>query len=143
MLSHPLRTSLSLSVVALLLAMAGCGDGFTSQSPPVPPPRPVPFRTEVFLSSLNFPVTIAFAPDGSLFFNELDTGRVRIIQNGVLQAQPFATLPVQTDGERGLLGLLIPSSPATGSSTSTTPIHQEYTAWCASRRLTVWDRTLP
>ena len=63
------------------------------------------FRTEVFLSNLNFPVTMAFAPDGRLFFNELDTGRIRIVQNGALQAQAFAILPVQTDGERGLLGL--------------------------------------
>ncbi|MGH9804721.1 MAG: PQQ-dependent sugar dehydrogenase, partial [Candidatus Acidiferrales bacterium] len=65
----------------------------------------MPFRTEVFVGNLNFPVRLAFAPDGRLFFNELRTGNVRIIQNGVLLAQPFATLAVETNGERGLLGL--------------------------------------
>ncbi|MGH9651311.1 MAG: PQQ-dependent sugar dehydrogenase, partial [Terriglobales bacterium] len=50
---------------------------------------------------------LAFAPDGRLFFNELDTGRVRIIQNGLLVAQPFIDLAVDTHGERGLLGLAL------------------------------------
>lgn len=57
------------------------------------------------MGNLSFPVRLAFSPDGRLFFNELQTGNVRIIQNGVLQAQPFATLAVETNGERGLLGL--------------------------------------
>lgn len=60
---------------------------------------------ETFLANLNFPVTMAFAPDGRLFFNELNTGQVRVVVNGVLQSQPFATLPVATAGERGLIGL--------------------------------------
>src|SRR3970282_2280408 len=42
-----------------------------------------------------------------LFYNELRTGQVRIVQNGQLQAQPFATLTVDASGERGLLGLAI------------------------------------
>ena len=48
---------------------------------------------------------MAFAPDGRLFFNELDTGNVRVIENGVLLSQPFANLPVAIAGERGLIGL--------------------------------------
>jgi glucose/arabinose dehydrogenase len=50
---------------------------------------------------------MAFAPDGRLFFTELDTGRVRIVQNGLLVAQPFIDLAVDTSGERGLLGLAL------------------------------------
>ncbi|HEV8525731.1 MAG TPA: PQQ-dependent sugar dehydrogenase [Terriglobales bacterium] len=104
MLSHLRRWSISLVGVLLAVVVAGCGGGASTSQPP-PSPAPVPFRTEVFLPNLSFPVTMAFAPDGRLFFNELVTGRVRIVQGGVLQAQPFAILPVQTDGERGLLGL--------------------------------------
>lgn len=93
----------------LAAALGGCsGGGEATTTPPPgvqPPPSSVPFQVEVFADNLNFPVRLAFAPDGRLFFNELQTGNVRIIQNEVLQAQPFATLPVETSGERGLLGI--------------------------------------
>lgn len=87
-------------LLATTLALVSCG-GNAGQ----PPPGPVAFRVETFQNGLNFPVTMAFAPDGRLFFNELRTGNVRIVESGVLQPQPFATLPVETAGERGLLGL--------------------------------------
>jgi glucose/arabinose dehydrogenase len=89
------------------VCLAGCGGGGGFSSNPNPNPTPVPFRTETFLAGAAFPVAMAFAPDGRLFFNELQTGRVRIVQSGQLLAQPFATIAVQTTGERGLLGLAI------------------------------------
>ncbi len=97
-------TSALLALVLTLLV--SCGGTNTAQVIVNPPgPTPVAFRVETFLSNLNFPVTMAFAPDGRLFFNELRTGRVRVVVNGVLQAQAFATLPVEVNDERGLLGL--------------------------------------
>ena len=48
---------------------------------------------------------MAFAPDGRLFFNELRTGRVRVVENGQLLVDPFVEVSVETSGERGLLGL--------------------------------------
>jgi glucose/arabinose dehydrogenase len=89
---------------AFLVACSGGGGGLQS-GPPNPNPAPVPFRVETFLTNASFPVTMAFAPDGRLFFNELATGNIRIVQNGQLLAQPFVTLTVETSGERGLLGL--------------------------------------
>jgi glucose/arabinose dehydrogenase len=65
---------------------------------------------ETFIAGANFPVALAFAPDGRLFYNELLTGQVRIVQNGQLQAQPFVTVPVATNGEQGLLGLALDSN---------------------------------
>ena len=53
------------------------------------------------------PVSMAEAPDGRLFYNELKTGNVRIMANGVLQEAPFATVEVATFGESGLLGLAL------------------------------------
>lgn len=54
-----------------------------------------------------FPTQIRFAPDGRIFVTELATGRVRIVENGVLSPTVFATLPVGTAGEQGLLGLAL------------------------------------
>lgn len=97
---------------ALLCAvlLTGCGgSGSTSGpvmggGPPLPTPS-VPIRTETFVPAANAPVTLAFAPDGRLFYTELQTGSVRVVQAGVLQAAPFVTVPVATTGEQGLLGL--------------------------------------
>jgi glucose/arabinose dehydrogenase len=53
------------------------------------------------------PVSMAEAPDGRLFYNELKTGNVRIVEKGVLQGEPFANVEVATFGESGLLGLAL------------------------------------
>ena len=54
------------------------------------------------------PVKMAWAPDGRLFFNELVTGGIRILDaGGSLVSAPYATVPVLTGAERGLLGLAI------------------------------------
>ena len=60
------------------------------------------------LTGLNFPVGLAQAPDGRVFFNERLTGRVRIInQQWQLVSTPFCQLTVPTSGEQGLLGLAL------------------------------------
>lgn len=92
------------------------GGGGTQPTPILPPlPTPsVPIRVEAFVPGARFPVSLVFAPDGRLFYNELQTGNIRIVQaNGQLQAQPFATVPVATAGEQGLLGLALDPSFAT------------------------------
>lgn len=63
-------------------------------------PRPV-------ARGLVFPTNIAFAPDGTIFFTEKDTGRIRIIRDGRVLARPFAKLDVIPGGERGLLGIAL------------------------------------
>lgn len=67
-------------------------------------------------TGLAWPVALAFAPDGRVFFAERLSGNIRIIKNGAVLPTPFYTL-TNTDGsgERGLLGLALdpafPSSP--------------------------------
>jgi glucose/arabinose dehydrogenase len=56
---------------------------------------------------LAFPSKLAFAPDGRLFFTELHTGNVRVLSGGSLLPTPFATVPVLTGPEQGLLGIAI------------------------------------
>jgi glucose/arabinose dehydrogenase len=54
----------------------------------------------------NYPVALAFAPDGRLFYTEKAAGSVRVIlSDGTLQPDPVLTLPVDSLVERGLLGL--------------------------------------
>ena len=61
------------------------------------------------LTDLNFPVSLEFAPDGRIFFNEKNTGNIRIIlQNGTLLSTPFAAIsPIFTAEEAGLLGIAL------------------------------------
>jgi glucose/arabinose dehydrogenase len=47
---------------------------------------------------------MAFAPDGRLFVCQQD-GRLRVVKDGELLPQPFATFDVDSTGERGLLGV--------------------------------------
>ncbi|MBI4317471.1 MAG: PQQ-dependent sugar dehydrogenase [Chloroflexi bacterium] len=63
-------------------------------------------RVEVVATGLQVPWALAFAPDGRLFFTERP-GRVRVIANGQLEAEPVAQLPVASVGESGLMGLAL------------------------------------
>ncbi len=60
---------------------------------------------ELFVANASFPVAMAFAPDGRLFYNELRTGRVRVVENGVLREEPFYDFAVAGQPETGLLGI--------------------------------------
>lgn len=57
-------------------------------------------------TGLDTPWALAFAPDGRIFVTERP-GRLRVIENGALRAQPVVTLPVNELGEGGLLGLAL------------------------------------
>ena len=81
----------------------------------VTPPLPAAFLTlepgfeaQLVQGGLAEPVKMDFAPDGRLFFNELSTGNVRIVDAaGALLPAPFATETILSDGEKGLLGLAL------------------------------------
>lgn len=55
-----------------------------------------------------YPVSLAPVPhgDGAFFFTEKNSGRVRFF-SGTLRPEPFATVPVDYDGEQGLLGIAV------------------------------------
>lgn len=56
----------------------------------------------------NYPVALAFAPDGRLFYTEKTTGNVRVVSaDGVTQREPVITLPTDSLAERGMLGLAL------------------------------------
>src|SRR5262245_26811338 len=73
------------------------------------------FSLQEVVSGLNFPVQMATAPDGRIFVNELNSGKIRVVTPTAtlpwqLQATPFATLlppDFTTGGEQGLLGIAV------------------------------------
>jgi aldose sugar dehydrogenase len=96
----------AVSAAWIAVGLAACGGGGGGGSSP-------DVVIEPFLSNVSFPSAIRFTPDGRLFFTELATGNIRVVQNGQLLATPFATLAVSTTSEQGLLGLAIDPAFAT------------------------------
>jgi glucose/arabinose dehydrogenase len=107
---------LLLAVFLFVFAATSCENPEEVPTLPSPPLRitvPDGFTAETFASGLDLPTSIAFPPDGSnrLFVNELQTGRVRIVQDGVLLDEAFAQGETNTtggfpvSGENGLLGI--------------------------------------
>ena len=65
------------------------------------------FGVQIYLTRLEVPWSLAFAPDGRLFIGERP-GRVRIVQNGQLVNEPALVLDdVFDQGEAGLLGVAL------------------------------------
>ena len=62
------------------------------------------FVDSVFVDVPSDTTAMQFAPDGRLFICQ-QSGKLRVVQNGTLLATPFLTVPVNDEGERGLLGV--------------------------------------
>lgn len=63
-------------------------------------------EAQTVAADLEIPWAAEFAPDGRLFFTER-AGRVRVLRDGRIDPQPWATIPVAHAGEGGLLGLAL------------------------------------
>lgn len=76
---------------------------------PAPAPSTAPSEINIiqeFVTGLNVPWEMAFAPDGRIFLTER-TGRIRVIRDGLPQTEPWISLDVAAVGEGGLLGLAL------------------------------------
>jgi glucose/arabinose dehydrogenase len=111
-----LKARLGVSLSVLLLG--GCGSGGSGPSTPSSPTAPACSATPVtgtpdltvqqIATGLEQPVDLKSAPgDRSRLFVVEQTGRIRVIRDGVLQGRPFLdiTSRVTSGGERGLLAL--------------------------------------
>lgn len=92
----------------------GAVQGGTPRMPPqyaVADPGEV--SVSVYASGLKVPWAMQFSPDGRMFVTERP-GRIRVIRDGQLESQPWATVsPLTEIGEGGLLGLALhPEFPA-------------------------------
>jgi glucose/arabinose dehydrogenase len=67
----------------------------------------VNYTVERYLRA-DYPVSLAFAPDGRLFYTEKNTGNVRVVSaDGVLQPDPVIHLDTSALVERGMLGITL------------------------------------
>jgi glucose/arabinose dehydrogenase len=95
------------------------------------------FVTTQYVTGLSNATAMQFAPDGRLFITQ-QTGQLRVFKNGTLLATPFVTLPVDSNGERGLLGVAFDPAFATNQfvyvyyTTSTAPVHNRVSRFTAS-----------
>ena len=63
-------------------------------------------KVETVVTDVEVPWALAFAPDGRLFFTER-AGRLRVVIEGKLAAEPVARLAVWASVEAGLMGLAL------------------------------------
>ena len=93
--------------------------------------------SETQISGLTKPTAMEFAPDGRLFVC-LQTGQLRVIKNGVLLPTPFVSLTVDSNGERGLLGVAFDPNFAANNfvyvyyTVATTPRHNRVSRFTAN-----------
>src|SRR5215211_3203824 len=93
--------------------------------------------TETAISGLSTPTAMEIAPDGRIFVCQ-QGGSLRVIKNGALLATPFLTLNVDSNGERGLLGIAFDPNFATNNflylyyTVATTPRHNRVSRFTAN-----------
>ena len=63
-------------------------------------------RNEAWITGLANATAFAQAPDGRLFVAE-QGGTLRVVKNGALLATPFVSIAVDSNGERGLIGVTL------------------------------------
>lgn len=62
---------------------------------------------EYLAVGLEEPSALAGTDDGRVYITERTTGRIRVLRDGVLLEEPFAQVPVNHAGERGLLSVTV------------------------------------
>jgi len=109
-LTRRIRVSLYSVLAGLSLVALACGQPPSGQGAgeiESSSAKEVSFKVETVVSGLQVPWSIAWAPDGRMFFTERP-GRVRVVVNGQLRSQPLILLTdVEPSGESGLMGLTL------------------------------------
>jgi len=91
----------------LVTWQAGCLI-FSTEDTPAPARVSTDLRAIYIVPKAITPSALAFAPDGRVFYTEKNTGRIRVISRAdELLSEPFAAVPVNCAGDRGLLGLAL------------------------------------
>ena len=92
-------------VAAGVLSLTGCLPSPGQTSTPIAVADGL--QAEFVVNDAQHPAGLAFAADGRVFYTEKETGRIRVIVDGTLLEQPFASVPVNYAGDRGLLGIAL------------------------------------
>jgi len=97
------------AVVVLALVAASCGGERSSEQEIAVSAGPQEIHLEAVASGLDTPWAMAFAPDGRLFLTERP-GRIRVVDGGGLEPEPWAEVDVVSPeyrSEGGLLGIAV------------------------------------
>ncbi len=98
-----MRRAIALGYLLLLPGVSLAAAGPVRWRPPSHPN----FEVQSVWQNLSYPTALAFESDRRLLFTERNTGRIRLIERGILQPDPVAVLEVAGAGEQGLLGLAL------------------------------------
>ena len=107
------------------------------ESRDLPSTLPIGFSDSVVAGRLSSPTSMEMAPDGRIFVTQ-QGGNLRVIKNGQLLAAPFVSLSVDSQGERGLLGVTFDPDFATNKfvyvyyTTSGAPVHNRVSRFTAN-----------
>ena len=86
----------------LVLFIFGISFGLHEVDAVVPPN----FSDSLIVQGLNLPTAMEIAPDGHQIFVSEKCGNLRVIEDGVLLAQPFVSISVSCNGfDIGLIGI--------------------------------------
>ena len=110
------RVAFFAAVIAVVVALAGLTYIWLSaQRPGEGRPGNASVALTAVRTGLAFPIAIAFAGDGRVFYAERGTGNIQILGNATTNTTTFYTLSgTDSSGERGLLGLALdPDFPTT------------------------------
>ncbi|HEV2779866.1 MAG TPA: PA14 domain-containing protein [Actinophytocola sp.] len=90
------------AALVLVVSLTVAGMLIASPSHAAPPPD---FQTSLIVGDgLDQASGFEIAPDGRIFILERG-GKIKVVKNGQLLPTPFADLPSQTTGDRGLIGI--------------------------------------
>jgi aldose sugar dehydrogenase len=74
-------------------------------------------KVETLVNGLDSPTSMAFIDNNNILVLD-KVGQVRLVSNGVLQDKPVLQVPVDTESQRGLLGIAIMNSRKTNDDNS-------------------------
>jgi aldose sugar dehydrogenase len=98
----PTAARLAIAAACLLAARESAGQVVTAPG----------LQVQQVVNGLDAPTTMAFVAPGDILVLQKNNGQVRRVRNGVLQAAPVLDFPVNSDSERGLLGIAVnPTNP--------------------------------
>lgn len=83
-------------------------------------------KVEILAKGLSSPTSMAFIDTSNILVSEKD-GQVRLVSNGVLEDKPVLQVSVDTESERGLLGIAIMNSTKTNLANNSKFVYLYYT----------------
>ena len=83
-------------------------------------------NVEAAVEGLSSPTSMVFLDDNNILVLEKE-GSIRLVSNGILQEQPILQVPVNTENERGLLGVAFSNSSNGNQGTTDTDVFLYHT----------------